>query len=163
MTTRVPMTNSEKVALVDDDDRSAVLERNWRLSARGYPVTNIPHPDGRRNAAGKIQHVNLGLHRLVMNLGPGDPERVDIRDGNPLNCQKANLRIADYSTIGMKQRPQTGRTSPYRGVSWCTSTQRWRAMTKVRGVKHFLGEYVDENKAHAAVQAFLARQRGGSA
>lgn len=155
----VPLTNSSHLAIVDDEDGPRVLERSWRLRNKGgYVVTGIPYADGRRNGAGKIQYTNLGLHRFVLGLKPGDPQEVDIRDGNPLNCRRSNLRVADRSTIGMKRKPQEGGTSKYRGVFWDQHKRYWQAVIKVDGEKHYLGSFADEESAGVAAETFLKEQ-----
>jgi hypothetical protein len=98
------------------------------------------------------------LHRLIMGFGPSDP-RVDHIDGDGLNNRRSNLREATQGQNNANQRPQVGKSSRYKGVSWFKPAKMWRAYIKVGGVISWLGYFHDEKEAakaydEAAVEAW---------
>jgi hypothetical protein len=146
----IPLSNSDKYARISRADLPLVTEYTWRIGSTGYVITSIPSE--RRKANGQMQSNTLGLHRLVLGLEPGDKDRVDIRDGDPLNCTRANLRIASPSVIGLKRKPHGG-VSKYKGVTLTKKTGRWAAYIKVEGKHRSLGQFDTEEEAHAALEA----------
>lgn len=151
--TTIPLSNSPLRARIDRADLAAVSRYTWRLGPKRYVITGIPSE--RRKADGKQQTATLGLHRAVLGLGPGDKSRVDIRDGDPLNCTRANLRVADASTIGLKRKPHGG-LSKYKGVTLTKKTNRWAAYIKIKGRHFSLGQFDTEEEAHAVLEAYRA-------
>lgn len=78
----IKLTNSKRIALIDDEDEIRVNQHNWylKLNPYGYPESIRSHING--------ECLNLG--RFI--LGPSDLPKVDHKDGNCLNNQKFNLR-----------------------------------------------------------------------
>jgi hypothetical protein len=83
----IPLAGTDLRATVDHDMAAAVLSRRWRWEAPG------------RSRAGRVRarggERNLTLPLFVLGLPPGTGVWVKFRDGNPLNCTRANLRVAD--------------------------------------------------------------------
>lgn len=86
-------------------------------------------------------------HRLVMRLPRGRIPEVDHINGDGLDNRRSNLRVVSHALNLANQRPQIGRSSPYKGVSWCKRHQDWEASIKVRGRKIHLGHHRDEIEA----------------
>jgi hypothetical protein len=108
---------------IDDEDFDRCVRYKWyrKTSCSGtfYAVANTPRVNG---VGGRIY-----AHQLVMNTSKGSPD-LDHRDGNGLNCQKENLRFTDdlKNARGFRKK-QTGKTSRFRGVSWCKKREMFRA------------------------------------
>jgi hypothetical protein len=134
--------------LVDPADHEWLTQWRWSLS-HGYA-----RRDERR--AGKRRVVYL--HRAILGLERGDPRHVDHRNRDPLDCRRANLRIAQrgHKDNQQNQTPQVGRTSRYRGVCWNKRERKWAAQAGLDGKHHHLGWYADEHKAAAVAAAFRA-------
>ena len=126
-------------AVVDDADLPLVDGYSWcatsktkRGKACWYATTGVQVGGGRQTTC--------FMHRLILGLQPGDPQ-VDHRDGDGLNNQRNNLRLA---TNSQNQANSNGspsrRKSRYKGVYWNRDSRyraggRWRAEIKVNGRK----------------------------
>ncbi len=101
------------------------------------------------------------LHRVILDLKPGDGKTVDHINGDTLNCTRRNLRVATGGQNSMnrpKQGGYRGRTtsSRFKGVCWSRRDQRWIARVWAEGRLHFLGSFRDE---YDAAKAYDARAR----
>lgn len=97
-------------------------------------------------------------HRLVWAWHYGScPEFIDHIDNDPTNNRIENLRAASFSenmrnaVLGRKN------TSGVKGVHWCASKQKWKAMLTFNGRQNYLGRFSDLSTAASAVA--VARQR----
>lgn len=89
------------------------------------------------------------MHRLI--LGITDPKiQVDHKDGNGLNNQRSNLRIATHAENMFNRSSSKNSTSSYLGVSWNTANRRWLAAIKRNGITTHLGSFKDEKLAALA-------------
>jgi hypothetical protein len=153
------LTQGKETRLDDDVDMGYINGFKWAAiqnNGKWYAVTNVPHPTGKR------LWVSWQLHRLIMGLGYGDPQRVDHIDGDGLNNQRSNLRLADAQQNRWNSKP-VGGTSKYKGVNWHqfkNGTGKWRAQAKVDGKQHHLGLFTDEVEAAKVVDAFYVKAFG---
>lgn len=136
----VPLTQG-KVAVIDDVDLPLVAGQPWRtLKGRAYTETTVPVwyavrsecTDGRRSC--------VLLHRVILGLGPGDPD-VDHVNGDGLNNTRTNLRIATASQNVANQRGHARRKSRYKGVFWSKDARyraggQWLSRLSVHGIQH---------------------------
>lgn len=146
--------NKEKRVLVDDSDYGVTSICDW-LPHKGrstYYASRLKNIDGRRK--------RVYLHREL--LGITDPKiKVDHRDGNGLNCQRENLRVATNS-----QNHQAKTTRPahfrsrYRGVHWHKQNQKWCASIRKGSERKYLGSFNHEEYAALAYDG-AARQMFG--
>jgi hypothetical protein len=91
-----------KWLLVNAEDFARLAQYNWCLDAHGYACARI---------CGKV----VKAHRFILGLSKGDPS-VDHRDGNPLNCQRSNLRLSTQQQNMHNKRQRSDSSSPYTGV-----------------------------------------------
>lgn len=75
---------------------------------------------------------------------------VDHRDGDGLNNQRHNLRIATSSQNQGNQCKTQGRTSRFKGVSWAKRHGKWVAQIQVKRRSKNLGYFRREEEAAAA-------------
>lgn len=137
-----------RVALIDDNDFELVNQYRWRIleewrSGRNrgpYAIANIRRADGCLTT--------LRMHCLIMGC-----TEIDHCDGNGLNNQQYNLRVATDSQNHGNERPGTGGTSRFKGVYWDRHRQKWQAAVKVDRKKHYLGRFEDEEDAARAYDA----------
>lgn len=88
------------------------------------------------------------LHRVIMNAPPG--VEVDHINGDTLDNRRCNLRLCMRRENGRNQKPQMGRSSQYKGVSWRKQCQKWSAQIKVDGKQIHLGLFNEEVEAARA-------------
>ena len=150
---QIELTKDE-FALFDDEDFVTVSQHRWYLRSDGI----------RKYAAARVirehRRTTIEMHRLVLGLNIGQKIMVDHIDGNGLNNQKTNLRLANDSQNQMNQRPRRGCTSEYKGVSRCSETGMWRSKIVVARKQIYLGRYKDERKAAQAYDEAAERLFG---
>jgi hypothetical protein len=132
-----------QVAKVDDEDYLRVSALKWHAqkSRRGFYAMRRLSPAG--NNPGYYP-----MHLFIFGIEKG--ERVDHRDGDKLNNQKSNLRIATrkqnaraFRTLGKNK------TSRFRGVSLDRGSV-WRAFLRIGKKCLYLGSFDDETEAARA-------------
>ncbi len=96
------------------------------------------------------------LHREVLGMSPEDPLWVDHRDGDGLNCRRANVRKATPSLNAHNRKMRADNTSGYMGVSLQANTGRWRAALD----KKTIGEFDTAEEANEARLAAECRKYG---
>lgn len=130
----IPLTQN-RFALVDNEDYKKLSKQKWCVSS-GYAVY------GRSKGKNPL---HFKMHRIIMNAKKG--EDIDHIDGNRLNNQKSNLRIADRTQNQMNRKIQVNNKSGYKGVTWCKRTNKWIVQIRVKTKTKFLGYYNDKKEA----------------
>lgn len=138
----VPLTNGY-TATISASDVSLVAGRNWSAltdGSRVYAVSNDPMGGGKYRL--------IRMHRVIM----GDPDglQVDHWDGDGLNNQRTNLRIATNSQNQHNQRTRRDNTSGYKGVTFRKDKGRWHAKIMLNGQRQHLGLFNCPTAAHFA-------------
>ena len=108
------------VAFVDDDDYDSVACWGWHAR----PGKNTTYAYRAVKIKGKQK--NILLHRMIM--GHPEGKNVDHINGNGLDCQKGNLRLATGRENNANAKGNRNATSKYKGVSWHTKYGKWRAV-----------------------------------
>lgn len=98
------------------------------------------------------------LHRFL--LQPEDGMSVDHIDGNGLNNQRSNLRLATHGQNMMNRRKHVNNTSGYTGVCWDKGAEKWRATLSYRGKTLHIGRFQEPADA-ALARDKLARELHG--
>jgi hypothetical protein len=139
-------TAAGRVALVDDEDYALVMAYRWCVKQRErgpgrtadgpYAQTDIRRDDGRMTTT--------KMHNLILGC-----KGIDHRNGDGLDNQRANLRVATRSQNAANQGPRAG-TSQYKGVSWNRRDQKWHAQICHNRYVRCLGYFTsEEDAAHA--------------
>lgn len=139
------------VIKVDDPDFDSVSEFHWfphkmgKLVDQIYPARNV------QISAGKW--VRQALHRFILGLEYGNPNRADHIDGDKWNNCRSNLRVCSQleNNRAFKQKQQNV-SSQFRGV--CRyHKDRWTAQITADYKKIHLGVFDDEVEAAKAYDA----------
>ena len=128
----VKLSNSDEVALVDDDIFFIINAYRWYLSERfGSKYARCTDRDG------------IYMHSMVM----GTRSPIDHKDHNGLNNQRNNLRLTDASSN------QHNRKKQGRGVSKLPNGI-WVAYAHRQGRRIYLGKHKTEQEALDAKATF---------
>jgi hypothetical protein len=131
-----------KRALIDDSDFAAISKFKWHASKH----CGIWYA-ARKDEFGQ----KIFMHRQILSA-PAD-RMVDHVDGDGLNNQRTNIRLATNSQNQMNRKRQKS-SSGFRGVTFHKQCGRWQAAIKCNGKSHYLGLYeVPEAAAEAYRQA----------
>jgi hypothetical protein len=133
----IPLTNSTRVALVDDDVYDEVMQYRW-WEFHGYvrcTRTTAPYL--------KLEHFVMRSEHLT-----------DHRNRNPLDNRRENLRHCTYGQNNANRvvwKTGTNPKRPYRGVKWRKRYKRWAAVINVSGKRHEIGRF---KRAEDAARAY---------
>jgi hypothetical protein len=144
--TRVKLTRG-KYALIDDADAERVIKTRWAARVkpnsttrtdRFIPIHMVSKP--------KIHQESLPEFLIGKVAG----KIIGFRDGNSLNCQRANLYHATRSQHHGNRHKAAHCTSQYKGVSWNKQSKRWIARIAFNGINYQLGGFREEIDAAKA-------------
>ncbi len=147
----IPLTQNQFV-LVDDIDFDLINQYRW-YAHKEKNNFYVYHSYWINNDTKIIK-----MHRLIMNVT--DPKiHIDHIDGDGLNNQKNNLRLATSSQNHMNQKKRKNCSSKFKGVCWFKRDQKWQVEIQVKGHKKYLGRFSNEEEAatvydNAAIKLF---------
>lgn len=121
-------------AKVDDDDFERLNKFKWYTLRQGKSSLNLY---ARRTARINRRNVTILMHREILQ---GNHSRTDHIDGDGLNNQKDNLRIATPVQNGMNMKLKK-HSVPYKGVSQVKSSKRFKSVIKINKQYSFLGTF----------------------
>ena len=100
------------------------------------------------------------LHRLLWIMRNGSIPygyRIDHIDGNKLNNQPSNMRLATLAENARNALLRSDNTSGVKGVQWYKRYGKWMAIICVNGRNRNLGYFADKLNAENAVKAARLR------
>jgi len=160
--TQIALTRG-KSTTVDDEDYKELSKVKWHIfDNRGYGFY-VAHSSTRAEDDGEQQTVLM--HRAIWEYHHGSipkGKQIDHINGNRLDNRLENLRLVTrhqnmFNACKKKYRADTPPSSEYKGVSWDKSRDRW--VTRITGIKTFIGRFDSEEEAARAYDA-VARERG---
>lgn len=134
------------VAKVDDADFEWLNQFKWQVikSERGkYYAYRRKTVNGHATA--------YYLHREILGLSRGDGKLCDHRDGDTLNNQRKNLRLATPQQNSSNRCVGSNNTSGHTGVY--RDRNRWRARVRAGGRVVYSGSFITKAEAVAARRA----------
>ena len=140
---KIPLGQSGKFALVDDEDYVFLMQWDWFLSKAGYAVrSKILGKEGE-----KYIRKTFWMHREV-NV-TDEKYQTDHINCDKLDNRRKNLRSATAKENQGNKRPQRG-TSAYKGVGWVERRKKWRSYIKINGKQKSLGYFSYQEEAAIA-------------
>lgn len=146
---------SQKVfCLLDDDAYDWLHHWNWSVTKNKYG-TKYARRLGTNPTRQKSQFIYL--HKVVSGISRN--YNLHFRDGNPLNMQRANMKICNLRNEPVRWWGSHGGISRFIGVEWDRYYGLWKA--HIKGL--IVGHYVGEIEAAEAYNIKAAEVFGGSA
>jgi hypothetical protein len=130
---------------IDAADYEWASEHRWRLDRDGYVVRG-------RRVDGTYE--TIALARVILGLDRGDPREGDHVNRDKLDNRRVNLRIVTHAQNGQNRGGNGPTASRFRGVSWNAKYGKWSVIVIVKGKRHFLGNFDDEQEAADVASAF---------
>lgn len=125
---------------VDDEIYTLISHHKWcALVCHGGHVYAL-----RRDSTGQP----ILMHRSIVGALPDD--EVDHINGDTLNNHRANLRTCTKAQNQHNSALRIDNKSGYKGVSWYSRYQIWRASIRVNGKWNHIGYYADPIQAALA-------------
>ena len=136
----------------------------WNTRYAGKEAGAIKHggsPDLRYRVI-RLNDVLYRAHRLAWLYVKGSwpPGDIDHEDGDGLHNWWTNLRPADTSQNAANASMRSDNVSGFKGVSFDTRSQKYRAQIQHRGIRHELGLHDTPELAHAAYVKASVRLNG---
>jgi hypothetical protein len=139
--------------VVDDVDFEWLNQWRWtvRAARQTFYARRKQREDGRQ--------IDVRMHRLIM--GVTDPAiQVDHEDGNGLNNQRSNLRIATHGQNQQNRGVQSNNQLGVKGVYVVRKTGRYAARIGVDGRYIGLGSYLTVEEAARAYEEAALQYHG---
>ncbi len=132
----IVLTNTTKLAFVDDDDYDRVTRfSDWYINELGYVYST------------RVKGTPLSFHCFI--IGDKGGFIIDHFNGLPSDCRKCNLRhVTRYENRMNTHTLQNNNTSGYRGVNFFQ--KKWVAELRHDGKRHYIGRYRTKEEAALA-------------
>jgi len=153
---RIALTQG-KFATVDDEDYTRLNAYRW-FAYKKVRKNRTAWYAARNYSEGNGKYRMLKMHREILGV-TNSKTQVDHKNGDGLDNQKANLRLATNTQNCQNQNKIPRCTSKLKGVYWNKKSNKWQAQIRVSGHRQYLGLFVDESAAgdaydSAAQQSF---------
>lgn len=133
----IPLTQG-KVALVDDADFEELSQYKWFAVNTRKAGTGAPQWYAARSFRTNAKKILVYMHRCLLNACGA---QVDHWDGNGLNNQRGNLRVASRLQNNANKKLSVKNISGLKGVSWDRKCGKWKAQATGNGKDHHLGYF----------------------
>lgn len=153
----IKLTNSDKVALVDDDGALLIGDRKWLLTHTGYPATGYYNPKAKQSGP-------VLMHRILMDCPAG--MCVDHINRDRMDNRLCNLRIVSRTENNQHSKARsTKTTSRFKGVCLMRNTKYvlskpWKVQISAHGKTHRIGYFALEIDAARAYDEAAIRLHG---
>ena len=146
-----------KVALVDDENFERLNVYRWytrklvlKSRVTYYAVRNLAY-------AGKQRTVQM--HRQILGLTDSRIQ-TDHQNGDGLDNQNKNLRVATPTENQRNQRKRINCSSEFKGVCWHKRNKKWQARIHHNGRYYHLGTFKSQRAAALAYDSAARKYHG---
>lgn len=140
-------TEGRQEILIDDSDFEWLNQWKWSIH-RGTGNKTLYANRRDYKTYGYKNPKEVLMHRLILGLTDSSI-CADHKDGNGLNNQRENLRLATRSQNAANIL-RKAKSSKYNGVCWHKSNNKWAAQLKKNGKVYSLGCFKNEEDAAKA-------------
>lgn len=139
------LLTQNKYTIVSDVDYNLLMQWKWHFKVErdgsGYAARtkNFQKPDG------GISAKTIRMHNFIIGK-----TGIDHIDGNKLNNQRNNLRLATKSQNGINRGVQKNSSSGYKGVCFNSKNKSWESRIYIYKKCVYLGSSL--NKEQAAIK-----------
>ena len=150
---RIPLTQGKFTIVPDEwyEELNQFTWCAWKCGNTFYAVRNSPRVNGKRDS-------NILMHRVIMDAPDGS--LVDHRDGNGLNNDYSNLRLATFIQNIHNQGVRSNNTSGCKGVYWRKDLGKWSAQIGVNNKRISLGYFDVKDDARRAYNRAAEQYHG---
>jgi hypothetical protein len=131
----VGKTHTGKTFIFDIYDYDDIKKHTWSVDSKDYPRTSILNK-------------RIAIHTILIN--PDRNQFVDHINHNPLDNRRQNLRLCTRQQNNFNTIKRHSCISEYKGVTWCKTTNRWRAQISLNKKSINLGRFDNEIEAAKA-------------
>lgn len=151
----IPLTQGQ-FAIVDANDYDWLAQYNW--AALKDSTTHSFYAARNKPVEGTKTYQGSRMHREILGLERGNPNKGDHINHDTLDNRRRNLRIATPEESQHNKRRYVNNTSGYKGVA--LDRGRWRAYINVQGKRESLGGFGSVEEAAAAYNEAALRLHG---
>ncbi|HEY3768143.1 MAG TPA: AP2 domain-containing protein [Candidatus Angelobacter sp.] len=153
----IPLTQG-KFAIVDASDYEWLSQWHWAAEYHTSDNKWRAKRNTTKTIGQKLIQKTIYMHRQIINAPDG--VQVDHVDGNPLNDQRGNLRLATHQQNMCNQGPHVNNACGYKGVYREKGCNSWRAEIKFNRRKFRLGSFPSPQEAAKAYEQAARRLHG---
>jgi len=151
----IKLSNTDLVALVDDEDFDKVSQYNWWAKYDNPGVY----------ACCCIGKKKVLMHRLILDVKDKPTPHVDHINRSGIDNRRCNLRFATQTQNHCNSRKRhiyggKPTSSRFKGVSFNEKAQKWYVITNYKRKKYYMGSFSDEIEAAKAYNKFAKREYG---
>lgn len=144
-------------ALVDDDHFDLINQFKWGYMKLYHCESNILYANRYEVTNGKTNAILM--HRVILGLSDRK-QKCDHIDGNTLNNQKSNLRIATHAENMSNRIKKANCASKYLGVVFINKSKKWQARMRHYKVIYRSHPFPAEEDAARAYNEMAVKHKG---
>lgn len=139
--------DSKKFSVVDDSDFMSLQNFEWSLDDSHFGFEYAYRYERRESKIRRYRRIRM--HRSILGVNDSK-DHIDHINHNGLDNRRKNLRVCTPVQNQYNKKKKQGCRSAYKGVTWHSGQQRWRARISVNKKRIHLGFFDTEVDAAIA-------------